>query len=103
MLLDNTLANTTITQTSTGRPAPITLIVNPAQIKFFARSTLRRGKTDATDADLIAYFGLMMRPAAWPPLQQALVEIKQLVREHEAVMAEQVRVRLSRPQVWPGV
>lgn len=68
-------------------------VVNPAQIKFFARSTLRRGKTDAMDADLIACFGLTMRPAAWTPPQQALVEIKQLVREREAVLAELVRVR----------
>lgn len=29
-------------------------VVNPAQIKSFARTTLRRVKTDATDADLIA-------------------------------------------------
>jgi len=42
-------------------------VVNPAQIKFFARSTLRRGKTDAMDAELIARFGLMMRPAPWNP------------------------------------
>lgn len=61
-------------------------VVNPAQVKFFAKSTLRRGKTDAMDAEIIARFGLMMRPKLWQPTSQALVEIKQLVREREAVL-----------------
>jgi transposase len=68
-------------------------VVNPAQIKFFARSTLRRGKTDAMDAELIARFGLMMRPGLWNPPPQALVEIKQLVREREAVLQQLTRER----------
>lgn len=61
-------------------------VVNPAQVKFFARSTLRRGKTDAMDAEIIARFGLLMRPQAWAPSSAALVEIKQLVREREAIL-----------------
>lgn len=61
-------------------------VVNPAQVKFFAKSTLRRGKTDAMDAEIIARFGAMMRPQRWTPASQALVEIKQLVREREAVL-----------------
>ena len=32
-------------------------VVNAAQIKFFARSTLRRGKTDTMDAEIIARYG----------------------------------------------
>jgi len=32
-------------------------VVNAAQINFFARSTLRRGKTDAMDAEIIARYG----------------------------------------------
>lgn len=61
-------------------------VVNPAQVKFFAKSTLRRGKTDAMDAEIIARFGLMMRPQTWAPTSQVLVEIKQLVRERESVL-----------------
>lgn len=60
--------------------------INPAQIKFFARSTLRRGKTDAMDAEISARFGLMMRPAPWTPPSQVLLEVKQLVREREALL-----------------
>jgi transposase len=38
-------------------------VVNAAQIKFFAKSTLRRGKTDKLDADLIARYRAMRHPA----------------------------------------
>ena len=68
-------------------------VVNPAQIKFFARSTLRRGKTDAMDAEIIARFGLMMQPEPWTPPQRTFVELKQLVREREAVGRQLTRDR----------
>jgi transposase len=42
-------------------------IINPAQIKYFARTTLMRGKSDPLDADLIARFGAVMKPKAWTP------------------------------------
>jgi transposase len=71
----------------------IVSVVNPAQIKFFAKSTLRRGKTDAMDAEIIARFGVMVQPAAWVPPSQALVEMKQLVREREAVLRQLTRER----------
>lgn len=38
-------------------------VVNAAQIKYFAKSLLRRGKTDKMDAELIARYGVTMRPA----------------------------------------
>ena len=66
-------------------------VVNPAQIKFFAKSTLRRGKTDAMDAEIIARFGLIMQPSAWQPPSPALVQTKQLVREREALLREHLR------------
>jgi transposase len=66
-------------------------VVNPAQIKFFAKSTLRRGKTDAMDAEIIARFGLIMQPSGWQPPSPALVQIKQLVREREALLREHLR------------
>jgi transposase len=66
-------------------------VVNPAQIKFFAKSTLRRGKTDAMDAEIIARFGLIMQPSSWQPPSPTLVQIKQLVREREALLREHLR------------
>jgi transposase len=62
-------------------------VVNPAQIKFYAKSTLRRGKTDRMDAEVIAQYGATMRPKPWKPAEQALEAIQFLVREREAVVA----------------
>lgn len=61
-------------------------VENPAKIKFFARSLLRRGKTDGMDAEIIARYGLTMRPAAWQPPRPEWVELKLLVREREALL-----------------
>ena len=61
-------------------------VVNPAQIKYFARSVLRRGKTDAMDAEIIARYGLVMQPACWAPPSTALMDLKTLTREREAVL-----------------
>ncbi|WP_189093927.1 IS110 family transposase, partial [Deinococcus ruber] len=61
-------------------------VVNPAQIKYFGRSVLRRGKTDAMDAEIIARYGLVMRPTGWVPPSTTLLDLKQLTREREGVL-----------------
>jgi transposase len=55
-------------------------VVNPMQIKNFARSKLSRGKTDALDAKLIAEFTARMQPNVWHPQTQAFEEIRGLTR-----------------------
>jgi transposase len=55
-------------------------VVNPMQIKNFARSKLARGKTDALDAKLIAEFTQRMQPNVWQPQTQAFEEIRGLTR-----------------------
>ena len=61
-------------------------VVNAAQIKFFARSLLRRGKTDKMDAELIARYGATMRPARWTPTDAGLESLRALVHERDAVI-----------------
>lgn len=41
-------------------------IVNPGQVRSFAKAALQRAKTDAVDAALIARFGQSVRPVARP-------------------------------------
>ena len=60
-------------------------VVNPAQIKYFARSVLRRGKTDAMDAEIIARYGHVMHPAGWVPPRTVFSDLRQLTRERETV------------------
>jgi transposase len=42
-------------------------IVNPAQIRHFARTKLGRDKTDKVDATLIREYAEIFKPAPWSP------------------------------------
>lgn len=55
-------------------------LVNPARIKAFGQTELRRNKTDRADATLIARFCSMHRPAAWVPPPSEIRELQALVR-----------------------
>lgn len=61
-------------------------VVNPAQIKAYARSVLSRTKTDRVDASLIARFCAERRPAAWTPPAPELRESQALVRRLESLI-----------------
>lgn len=66
-------------------------VVNPAQIKYFARSVLRRGKTDAMDAEIIARYGLVMQPGCWAPPSTTMIDLKHLTRERESVLGRRTQ------------
>lgn len=55
-------------------------VVNPARIKGFAQSQLRRSKTDKLDAAIIAAFGHALQPEAWTPPEPSWYELRALVR-----------------------
>ncbi len=42
-------------------------VVNPARIKHYANSKLKRNKTDKADAELIADYCLSQKPEIWSP------------------------------------
>ena len=77
-------------------------IVNPRQVRDFARATGRLAKTDRLDAELLARFGEMVRPAARPlangqaqVLEALVTRRRQLV---EMLTAEKNR-RTNAPKV----
>ncbi len=43
-------------------------VVNPRQVRDFARASGKLAKTDALDAKVLAWFGATMRPAPLPPV-----------------------------------
>lgn len=53
-------------------------VVNPLVIRRFSQMQLSRTKTDKKDAQLIAAYGAMARPAQWEPPQQHMVMLQQL-------------------------
>jgi transposase len=61
-------------------------VINPAQGKAFARTTMRRAKTDSLDADLLARFGIIMKPRLWTPPTEELSHLQQLSRQREAYL-----------------
>ena len=73
-------------------------VVNPRQVRAFARAVGRLAKTDPLDAKILAHFAEAVQPPARPIADQQLQEIAQLVTRHrqliEMIVAEGNR-RLS--------
>ena len=68
-------------------------VVNPAQVKYFARSHLRRGKTDSMDAELLAHYAQTMQPEPWQPASLCFEELKLLVRERDDLVTQLGQLR----------
>ncbi|MDH5360671.1 MAG: IS110 family transposase [Gammaproteobacteria bacterium] len=60
-------------------------IVNPARVKGYALSQLKRSKTDKQDAGLIARFCAAMGPELWQPQPKEIRQLRDLVRRLEAL------------------
>ena len=61
-------------------------IVNPAQIKSFSRSQLRRTKTDNVDAEVIRQFAQSQNPRSWQPRPKIEGQLYQLVCQRDHVL-----------------
>jgi transposase len=68
-------------------------VLNPAQVKCFALSVLRRTKNDRVDARIIARFCQERKPLATRPLRKIEEQLKVLVHERESRVLEQTRER----------
>lgn len=61
-------------------------VVNPARIKGFAMSQLRRNKTDKLDSGVIVDFCLSQQPNAWIPPTTEQRKLRDMVRRREALV-----------------
>lgn len=61
-------------------------VVNPARIKHYANSKLRRNKTDKADAQLIAEYCEKEKPAVWSPPPASYKDLQALVRHLDDLM-----------------
>jgi transposase len=66
-------------------------VINPAQIRNFARSQGKRAKTDASDAKLIAQYGVQTTPAPTPLPSPAIRTLQALVNRREDLTQDRVR------------
>ncbi len=72
-------------------------IVNPARIKSYGDSQLKRNKTDRQDAKLIAHFCATQTPTLWTPPPPEAQELQALTRRLETLKQDRTR-ELNRKQ-----
>lgn len=84
-----------------------TAVVNPRQVRAFARSTGQLAKTDRLDAQVLARFAAQVQPPVRPVADEATLELAALVdrrRELTAMLvAEKQRLPLARASVRPSL
>lgn len=82
---------------SLGAAAVPLAVVNPRQVRDFAKATGRLAKTDKLDAEVIAHFAEVIAPQAQEPLEEDAAELKELVsrRKQLVTMLTAERTRLT--------
>jgi len=68
-------------------------IMNPLQLKNYARSLALRNKTDSLDARMHACFGHERQPKPYEPFETHYVELRELSRQRTVIMNELVSAR----------
>jgi len=66
-------------------------MVNPARVKKYAESQLKRNKTDKLDAKTIADFCRTQEPSLWTPPASEKRELQEMVRRLNALIKDQTR------------
>jgi transposase len=73
------------------------VVVNPRQVRDFARATGRLAKTDALDARVLAAFGKAVKPALRPLPDEASLELAELLTRRRQLVdmlaAEKMRLK----------
>ena len=68
-------------------------VVNPAQAHHFATALLRRGKTDAIDAQTLAQLAALLQPTPWTPPPAIYHELQQRLVQRDALLRMQGQLR----------
>jgi len=77
------------------RAATAVSVVNPAQVRDFAKGLAMRNKTDALDARVLARYGSVRKPAQFVPPPPEIIELKAMLSRLQAIEAE-LRRELNR-------
>ena len=75
-------------------------VVNPNRTVMFARSQLRRTKTDQVDAEIIAEFCKTQKPTSWSPPPQEILELRGLLSYRDHLVREKLRLTQVASQVY---
>ena len=76
-------------------------VVNPAQVRDFAKAIAVRSKTDALDRAVLARYGATVKPPLWQPPAPEVVELKGLLARLQVIETDLAREsnRLEKAQV----
>jgi transposase len=82
-------------------------VVNPRQVRDFARSTGKLAKTDTLDAAALAHFAQAIQPAAQPAPDAATLTLRAVLARRQELVAlragERSRLALVHPAVAPHI
>jgi transposase len=82
-------------------------VVNPRQVRQFARSTGRLAKTDTIDAGILAHYGEAVHPPVAAPIDAATQELDGWVERRRQVVqqrtAERLRLATAHPSLRPRI
>ncbi len=82
-------------------------VVNPRQVRDFAKATGQLAKTDKLDAAVLARFAAAVQPPARPPANQEAARLEALVVRRrqlvEMITAERQRLQVSLQVTRPGI
>lgn len=77
-------------------------VVNPSRTVMFARSQLRRTKTDQVDAEMIADFCKTQTPTSWSPPPAEILELRGLLSYRDHLVKEKIRLSQVASQIFVG-
>jgi transposase len=80
-------------------------VVSPASARHYAQARLRRAKTDAVDALVLAQYGRDLGPARWAPPPAEVQALQLLIRQRDDLVAMRTQTtnRLHALAQWPGL
>lgn len=79
------------------------VVLNPAQVRSYAKAIGQHAKTDPIDARLIALFIAAVRPQVRPMADAQTKELAALMARRRQIVAMLVAERMRRQQTAPGV
>ena len=71
-------------------------VITPAQAHDFAKALLKRAKTDALSAQMLAELGARLQPEPWMPPPDVSTELQQRLMQREALIQIRTQVRNQR-------
>ena len=84
-----------------------TVVVNPRQVRDFAKATGRLAKTDKIDAEVLAHFADAIRPEVRAMANEDGQRLQALVTRRQQLVemrsAEKTRQRTARPTIQPNI